>query len=375
MADRPIIASLAKDVARFGLPSFRPEPEPTGLTDQDWGVLLGYLSVQRLTGLGVAAMKAGWLRPSDTQRFLLLDRHRRAMTWALTLERRLLQLAEAFRSDGIDFVVLKGAALAHTHYPDPSWRAFGDLDLLVHTKDWQRSCQLLRESGFRRLVPEPRPRFDERFGKAATHADVVGLQVDLHRTLVIGPFGFWIDSEQLFQRRASFQLAGQPLPRLDDTALFLHACVHGVLGAKPPLLLPLRDIAQIATMASVNYEELAEWVHRWRMRSVMQLALQTASETLQVRLPESIEAFHRQKLPRVERRALRAYTSDGRQRAGMAVATVSAISGFRAKLAYVLGLLFPSREFLAARAASGKPSYVRRLMLPVRWLLGRGSAS
>ena len=39
-----------------------------------------------------------------------------------------------------------------------------------------------------------------RFGKAICHSDQEGLQVDLHRSLVVGPFGMWMRPDELFDR-------------------------------------------------------------------------------------------------------------------------------------------------------------------------------
>ena len=47
----------------------------------------------------------------------------------------LLDIAEAFRAAGIEFVVLKGMALAHSIYPKPEMRTMSDIDLLVGTKE------------------------------------------------------------------------------------------------------------------------------------------------------------------------------------------------------------------------------------------------
>src|SRR5437879_3101885 len=82
------------------------------------------------------------------------------------------------------------------------------------------------ELGFTRPRPEPRPGFSERFGKAATHRGVDGLELDLHRTLVVGPFGLWLEPDELFEHAILFHLWGRELRRLDDTALVLHACLN-----------------------------------------------------------------------------------------------------------------------------------------------------
>ena len=92
--------------------------------------------------------------------------------------------------------------------------------------------------------PSLGPGSTSRFGKASVHTHPDDdIEVDLHRTLVVGPFGLWIRPEELLERREPFLLAGQKLSRLDDTGMLLNVAMHASLGWSPPRLVPLRDVA------------------------------------------------------------------------------------------------------------------------------------
>lgn len=363
--------AIARRVAGYGLSRPEDEPSPLRMPPGAWQGVLAYLVHQRLTGLAVAAARSGWFEITDAQAEGLLGRHREAMALALSIERRLLDLSAAFSEAAVEFIVLKGPAVAHTFYPDPSWRAFGDLDILVRTRDWRRACALLSESGFRRELPEPRPGFDERFGKAATHVDGDGLQVDLHRTLVLGPFGLWLEPDGLFERSALFLVGGCSLRRLDDTTALLNACLHASLGSRPARLLPVRDVAQIAAHGDVDWEDLGQLARSWRLHAAVRHAFAEASARLGVAPPEEARSLLAVEPAARERRALQAYTTDRRRRGGPALSAVRAIPGLRAKGSYLLALLFPDAAFLRARAGTdGLPTYLRRWMVPIRWLTG-----
>jgi hypothetical protein len=357
-------------VAAFGLQDNDDQPA-VSISQEIWPPLLTTLYDQRLTGFAVAAVEAGSLTLSSGQAEDLLERYRDAMLQVLALERHLVTLSAALEDAGVELVLLKGSALAHTVYPDPSWRPFADLDFLVRGRDWQRACEVLAERGFRRGLPEPRARFDVRFGKAAELRGEDGLTIDLHRTLVVGPFGLWIDLDELFAGTTSFSLGGRSLRRLDDTSLFLHACIHASLGWWPPLLMPVRDVTQVASYAKVDWDLVAQRTRRWRLAAVVRHALETASETLGAAIPDEAKSVLAIEPRRNERRALNAYITDHRGRGGTATSTMRAIPGLRAKAAYVRALLFPSRDFLAARQRNGRASYLRRLAIPIRWLTGR----
>lgn len=361
--------ALVRHVASFGIPG-HPEPTPTRVEDGVWGAVRERLVRERVTGLALAASGAGVLRLDEGQRADLVLRHRGEMAWVLAVERKLLDLADAFERARVPFVVLKGSALAHSMYPDPAWRGFIDLDVLVPTNRWREACDALVRLGHRRKLPEPRRGFDERFGKAATHVGSDRIEVDLHRTLALGPFGQWIDPEEVLRHTTPFNVGGRELQRLDDTAMFLHSCIHASLGAYPPLLLPLRDVAQVASGASPDWELLAAWGRRWRVAPVYRHALSEASAAFGLAWPIGSASAVSAGASRNERRVLSTYTSARRQRGATSIATVRAIPGVRGKARYAWSLLAPDRSFLEARAASNgrRPTHAGRLLVPVRWL-------
>jgi hypothetical protein len=314
----------------------------------------------------MASVGAGKLQLSPFQSAELEEQHRVAMIHSLRLECLLLDVADTLERAHIDMVVLKGPALANGIYPDPSWRPFGDIDVLVRTRDWDRVGSILKGSGFSEKFPEPRPGFRRRFGHTWLHIHESGLELDLHRILVAGPFGLWIDADEPFKRVGPFQLGGRTLCRLDDSALFVHACLHAVLGHRPPLLLPLRDVLQLASSSSLDWRTVSDLARRWRSTPVVREALIRASDAFGVALPEVDGSRPR----RSEVRAMEAYTGARRSRGGKAIASLSAIRGVRSKVAYVWALLLPTDEFLAFREGMRRwPALLSRWRKVARWLV------
>ena len=183
--------------------------------------------------------------------------------------------------------------------------------------------------------------------------------------------GLMGDPEELMVRTVSFSIGGRSLRRLDDTALLLHACLHASLGARPPLFLPVRDVAQVIASSQLDWELLAAWLKRWRLHAVLRHALETASGILEWEIPSEARELMADPSRR-ERRTLEAYSTSRRDRGGKLLETVWAISGIRAKAAYVRALVAPDREFLKVRVGSdARASYLRRWKIPVRWLVSR----
>lgn len=359
-------ASILRRVAAFGVGErlhLSPEPEV-------WARLFHNLLGERLTGLAAAMVTQGFLELDDQQINLLTKFHRDSMAHALKIEQELLRADTALKEAGVDFVVLKGVALAHTLYDDPSMRPYGDVDLLVHTLDWRRACGALDAIGYRRCTPEPRRGFDERFGKAARHLGPRGHEIDLHRTLVVGPFGLWIDSEELLGRRITFRLGGRTLHRLDDSAMFINQCVHAALGQQSPRLMSIRDVAQVAVEGNVDWDLVDRWRRRWHLTAVVRHALRLARDDLGCILPDEALVLCEGGAPRDEARTLSAYTTNRRLRGGVSMTTLRAIDGVGRKAAYINALLLPKDDFLAVRAQSGgSGSHAGRLSVPLRWLI------
>ena len=147
---------------------------------------------------------------------------------------------------GIETRVLKGPALAHRYYDDPSLRSFGDGDMLVRGADIDATVEILQREGLQRRFGAPRSSFDRRFVKAIALVADDGLELDLHRALTPGPFGVLFDVEEIFDAAPDhIDLGGHRMSCLAPELAFAHACAHAVLGDDVPRLVAVRDVAQL----------------------------------------------------------------------------------------------------------------------------------
>jgi hypothetical protein len=182
-----------------------------------------------------------------------------------------------------------------------------------------------------------------------------------------------MDPQDPFERTDVFSLGGRQLQRLDDIAAFVHACMHAVLGYRPPLLVPLRDVAELAWGKVSDWSHVRELARRWRTTTVVKHALDEVVATLSLDIPVDARfAVRSADASRRERLALYAYTTSWRTRGGKATTSLLAIRGLGAKAAYVRALLVPEREFLAFReGGDGSASVRARWRKALGWLRPR----
>lgn len=86
--------------------------------------------------------------------------HRTMVARMMWMHGHMAGLLTRLSASGLEYMVLKGPALAHLIYPAPMLRAFGDLDLIVRERDWAAMHRFMLEAGFSadRNLPHPPPK-------------------------------------------------------------------------------------------------------------------------------------------------------------------------------------------------------------------------
>jgi len=348
-APRTTHGALLRTVAAHGLSgstlTFPEEPLPP----RDFDRLLREVKDQRLTGLLWESVLGGTLPATPEQAARAEWAHAEKLAGVLTLERLLLDVLSALEVAGISARVLKGPAHAHLDYPDPGWRTFGDIDLLVRGEDFDHAVRVIERRGNRRLHPEPRAGFDRRFSKGTSFRTADGLEIDLHRTLTMGPFGVRVDLAALWDRSEEFELGGRTVLALPAEERFFHACYHAVLSQATPRLVPLRDIAHLALGGRLDQDRVHHLARASGGEPVLSRAVRHSWHALAVADVLAISAW------------AEAYRADSREDADLAVyttrssyartsvAAIRALPRWRDRVAYVSALTFPDQSYLGTR--------------------------
>ena len=348
---------MVRVIAAHGLPGSGTDPPDSPPDPSTWRELVKAVEQERLAGLLARAVADGALPTTDEQAD---EAARLEIRWACTtllLERKLLELSERLEGAGIPHLALKGSAFAHSAYPDPALRTFGDVDVLVPGAAFDAAVTVVSSWGGRRRFSEPRPGFTSRFGKGVAMVMPDGVEIDLHRTLVAGPIGLRVDLDGLFATAVTLTIAGRVLHRLAPEEAFLHACYHAALGGRVARLVPQRDMAQMLLTTDVDLDRVHHLAEAWRGRAVVAHAVAGAWQTLTL-ADHPLARWAEQYVPAPpERRALALYLGHRRSYARQTAMAVGAVPGWGPKAVYLRALVAPSRDYLATR----ERTYWRRI--------------
>jgi hypothetical protein len=341
----------ASAIAAHGLPSAM-TIDHEALGDDEFRPLLGSCERHRLLGLLAKAVRDDAIVLSADQQAEFEATYRAWLTHALRVERLLLEATTALDRAGIPSRVLKGVALAHTAYDDPSERVFGDLDLLVPGDQLTRAAEVLT-TAFDAVRPQPelRPGFDERFGKEVM-LRVRTLELDLHRTFVEGAYGLTVKLDDLFAPPYRFALGVCELEALPMPQRLLHASYSAAFGDWPPRLMSLRDLAQLVHRERPNLVDVLLMAREWQCEPIVARAVKlTWDELALTTSPPIVEWARRYEPTRRDRWMLAWHEGPARAFTGQ-IAALLVLRGAEPRLAYLRAIMFPQRSYLAARGLS-----------------------
>ena len=339
-------ARLLPAVAASGLPgSMLPWPQEP-LSDACWRAFLALVDDHRLSGFLLHALGSKALPATAEQALQARRLHARAMSRALLRDAALLETAETLNQAGIFWRALNGVPTAHLVYADPATRPYREVSMLVPAARFDDALQALAALGYERRSPPLRPWFDVTFGSAVTLLRPDGMSINLHRTLILGPFGLTIELDSLFQAAAEFTVGGRQIMALAPEAHFLHSCYHASLSGVPARLAALRDVAQQVLSNTLDTERVLALARAWAGEVVLALAVRLAWECFALADAVPLSAWARRYTPSGrEQRFLAGYWS--RRYAHNALHSVQVIKGVAAKAAFLRAVTLPDRAWLA----------------------------
>jgi len=222
--------------------------------------------------------------------------HRRVLALAqqtVRLEQELGVMASCLSAAGVDFLLLKGPALARQAYPVPEWRVYDDLDLWVESRDLDLALRALEAVGYQPSQPLN--------SRAAACAHRAGIEVALvhpargrlievshgRRSLAPSPLA----AREILESAVSLDIAGTGVRTPAPYHALLLACVHGA-HHRWDRLSWVADIAGLwQRLSSSEQVKACATARRWRMETRLGLGLHLASTLFNLSLEAPPEAL------------------------------------------------------------------------------------
>ncbi len=274
----------------------------------------------------------------------------------LELERVVL----AMRAAGVQPLLMKGAALAYLHYPEPSLRPRYDTDLLVHPDDRDAVAETMRELGYRRatqtsgdlVMPQATFEMRDRFG--TYHA------YDVHWKIANPqPFANLLPIDALRTRAVEVPALGTWARALGDVDALLLACIHRVAHhADSARLLWLYDIHLIASgLDRQAFARLTELATATAMTAICARGLGLARERFHTAIPEeAMAALAARGSPEPSAMFLR----PDRRKIDVLISDLRLVGSWSARRALLRQHLFPPATYMLERYQVSN-----RLLLPM----------
>ncbi|MFZ4810210.1 MAG: nucleotidyltransferase family protein [Ilumatobacteraceae bacterium] len=304
------------------------------LSDDEWSRLSRWAGAERVLGLACHAL-LDQPELTSAQRAELEQLGHCASMISLHVDASARRAGRRLSDAGVDFRVLKGYGTARILYPDPSWRQYGDFDVLVRRDDFERAVKALSPSlvgsppaqpgPARRSIVKEYPLLDDR-----------GIEIDMHVAVQGSLFTSTLDTAVLFS-------GGQPIPgaehmfALSPTGLFVHAVLHVSTVNWRTSSIP--DVLRLAEDVDPLDEEFRSLIRTRQQQALFAWAL--GRVLLWAPLPDAWQGFRDRYHPVGRQASLYEWVHVSEERARLA----NTLLGPR-RLKRLAETVWPSQEFL-----------------------------
>jgi len=275
------------------------------------------------------------------------DAVRAAAAKALADERAIVEICEGARQRNVDLLILKGTALAYTHYPVPHSRPHDDIDLFIRHRDRAAMADVLTRLGYVRDAEADAEVWTGQCHyarRSATGATVI----DVHWR-VVNPVVFVgaIDFELAWRRSIAIPALGPSARTLRPSDTLLLACIHRVAHHRDRIdLLWLWDVHLLASrMTEAEFTEFEAAAFESKAARVSARGLSLAVECFDTPVPRAL--LERLRDARDEPSA--AFLNTALSPFDVALTDWSALGGWRERATLLREHLLPPASYMRQR--------------------------
>lgn len=233
----------------------------------------------------------------------------------LRLQRRLYETSDALSAAGIDAVLLKGAAVAHSAYASFVERPMSDIDLLVAPEQAEGAQEILGASGWIGSLHGPPAAAYDGHQHLPPYVDARGsnARLELHTDLFFEGHPFRFSASVVRQRAQRLRTNQHVLLVPDPLHQLFHACLHFVYGHLMTVSAwrTFRDVAALGGSGLIDWKGFVELARESGGATSCYWTFKLAQATASVTVPSHVLDDLRPPLPGAALRILERHFSLG----------------------------------------------------------------
>lgn len=291
--------------------------------------------------------------------FVLKQTYLKSLSRNMILYDHFQKAVNSFSEKGIPVIGLKGIFLSEAVYKDIGLRQMSDIDLLVKKEDVFKCRDILFSKGY---ISHTRTKssFIKNHHEPKHLPPLVrdAVSIELHTKIDIDLFDFDIKIDDFWNRASAFVLYNSKVLQLNPVDLIIHFCVHldSHFYNGNIQFFSFCDIAEALRF----YENSIDWVlleslsAKYKCNKSVYSYLFICNKYLNAPLPENIQKTAAELCENSTETLFIHYLKSNRTAISKTIASRNIISlkkvkGFKEKLKYLKGDVFPSKSFMYGR--------------------------
>jgi hypothetical protein len=290
-------------------------------------------------------------------------------------------IQKIFSDQELELIALKGIHLTDAIYKDIGLRPMSDIDILVHKDEAEKCRKILIEYGYIERGAS-KSDFIQKEKKHLLPLEKDGVTIEIHVQLHNAQFGYTINTDDFWKNSRFILLYGIRTRTLSPNDLLQHLCIHFDVhnSAHEVQLRMYGDIVNVIECYKneLNWKLFEESCKKGNCTKNVFRILLLVKKYFNADIPEAF--IERNKFLFDEDtedlffKVLRAdwgeiLKNKKDYRAGSNLRSLRRVMGFRNKLAYLAGDVFPSRSFMCQNYKIKHRGLVY-FYYPRRWLIG-----
>jgi hypothetical protein len=276
----------------------------------------------------------------------------------IVLQKEFKDFAKVLNEHQIPLVPLKGIYLSEIIYKDLGLRHLSDIDVLIREQHLDQVCELMKNNGWSvKAILRRSSLEDEEF----THAHPYSLikkhvTIELHTHLYSGNQGANISKEELWNDTRSEQFLGVEIRQFSNEMLLQHLCLHlhkHLFGTELKVL-SFCDIREFLNVKrdEFSWQRFEQLAMTYKCKEDIGQILYLCSSYWKVAVPEEFLNIQCSKSELEERfwSFMGGYSKKTntvlQNRLSINTRNIALLKSNRAKLAFIVGLTFPTAEFM-----------------------------